>query len=344
MSHLSRWLRPLLLLGALIALGLHWPIWRAHWQLNLGLLNLAQITRLRGWEITVTDSADLTVARERLTEAQKALPASRAANRNLGFALLLADQPDAALDPWQATPELAAEFAQYGEVARRAGRYPAAYLWFGRAWQLAPQTGDYALFQALAAEKMGDWPAAIAIYRQALAQPQRAGSSTSQLLYRLGQDYQLHLIPPDLVQARAAYERALAEPDFSSPAEQADAYYHLGEIQQTQGDIDQAIESFKQATTRNPQHYWAQLRLAQTLYAQNGNVAAAVTHVQQALAAWPEEPSRHWPYQLLGAIYQQAGQTAAAIEAYEAALRYNPDDAVIRNLVQTLRRLNPGTP
>lgn len=342
MAHrLARWLPSWL---ALLALGV--LIWhgRGYGALNGGLLKLAQVTGLRGWDITITDPQGLTQAQRLLTQAQAALPGARSARRNLGMALNLAGQTAAAQAEWLATPGLATEFAQYGEIARRRGDMASSYLWFGRAWELAPTNGEYAVWQARAAEQLADWSAAITIYRAAVVRPNLRAVGVGELYYRLGLIYHLRLATPDLSQARAAYTSALAAGGFESTAEEADAWYHLGEIEHSETAPLAAIADFEQAVMLNPNHYWAQLRLAQTAFEQDGNAAQAVTRIQAALQAWPDEPTRHWPYQLLGNIYQRAGQISAAIDAYETALSYDPSNQNIPGILRALRQTLPTTP
>lgn len=340
-QQVARRLSSILPLLALVLLVWHG---RGHGALNGGLLKLAQVTGLRGWEATVTNVGGLAQAQRLLAAAQEELPTARSARRNLGMALSLAGDAAAAQAEWQAVPGLAVEFARYGEIARRSGQMASAYLWFGRAWALEPTNGAYAVWQARAAEQMADWPAASAIYQAALAQPDLSDVGTGELLYRLGLIYQLRQAAPDLKAAQTAYTSALEVGGFESDVERADTWYHLGEIQQSQAEPLAAKASFEQAAAINPAHYWAQLRLAQLIYSLDGNVAQAVTRLQAALQAWPDEPSRRWPYQLLGGIYQQAGQVSAAIEAYETALRYDPANPDIPGILRALRRITPTPP
>lgn len=306
------------------------------WLQNGALLTLARATQGQGWLSPAVDVQAADQATAWLTSVVALEPNAPAAWRGLGLAHLLQGESEAALAAWRQTPGLATELASWGEKARRGGDFAAAAMWFGYASALEPTTGRYALEQGLATEAQGEWATAAGVYQAALQQEGLAGVGLSVFYYRLGIVTQSQPTSPDLPAARAAYEQALAADDFDRIEQAADVWYRLGEIDLAGGETAAAQSKFEQALRLSAQHYWALYRLGQLAFEQ-GNPDQALSYTTQALRWWPEERGRGWPYRLQGAIYHQAGEQERAYAAYAAALVYQPDDAALRDLTDSLR-------
>ncbi|MBK9051480.1 MAG: tetratricopeptide repeat protein [Chloroflexi bacterium] len=85
-----------------------------------------------------------------------------------------------------------------------------------------------------------------------------------------------------------------------------------------------AIPYYQATLALTPQDHWARLRLGYALYWGAGDLSAAVTAIQQAITAWPDEKYRQWPYFYLGEVYENAGLVPEAVAAYERALQLDP--------------------
>lgn len=104
----------------------------------------------------------------------------------------------------------------------------------------------------------------------------------------------------------------------------ARAYNDLGYIYYRQGQQDQALAAFHQATTADPTLSVAQNNLGLS-YQEAGQLDLARDALRQAVALDPESAAA-WVN--LGVAEQQAGQSEEAIRAYQAALRLDPYQAV----------------
>jgi tetratricopeptide (TPR) repeat protein len=131
---------------------------------------------------------------------------------------------------------------------------------------------------------------------------------------------------------------------FNSGLEEADSHYKVGEILIEQGhDPQSAIARLREALLLNPEHYWARLRLGQALYAAYSDVAQAEDTIERALAIWPNDISRKWPYRFLGDIYRTAAMTEQALNAYQTARKIDPSDETIEHLIQELAPIQEET-
>lgn len=326
---------------ALVSLALYLlsPTLLGHGYLNGGLLALGRSVRIgERWQAPLVDQAAAQPAEVLLQKATSVLPDNYSAGRSLGLALALQGHEDEALAIWKGS-RIAAGFAQYGEQARQAGRYQEALVWFRRAYQLEPGSAAYAYYTGLMHERLQQWRAAEAVYRAALDTAAFHDLGQSDLYYRLGLLYQWRLAPPEPEAAETAYLAAIQWSDFRASQDKADTYYRLGELYDNQGhEPGRYLAYYQQAVALDPDHYWAHLRLGQALYETTGDVRAAVSEMERALALWPAESSRKWPYRLLGDLYRESGAIQEAIVAYQEAQRWDPADEYVQ---AALRELTP---
>ncbi|MEW5989642.1 MAG: hypothetical protein AB1791_23700 [Chloroflexota bacterium] len=318
-----------------------------HWHLNRGLLALGRSVRLaERWQTPMVDQAAVQQAEVYLRQATSILPGNYSAGRGLGMALALLGREEEALTTWEESRDegmrglssslipqsphpgqIAADFAQYAEAARQDGRYEEALVWFRRAYQLEPTSAVYAYYTGLMHERLEQWREAETIYWSALDTVVFAGFGRSDFYYRLGLLYQWRFAPPELDEAESAYQAAQQGHDFHNRRNEADTSYRLGELYENKGlEPKQYLAYYRRAVALDPAHYWAHLRLGHALYQTTGDLAAAVAEIDQALAWWPAEPSRQWPYRILGDLYREAGMMEEAIAAYKEAQRWQPAD------------------
>ena len=104
-------------------------------------------------------------------------------------------------------------------------------------------------------------------------------------------------------------------------------YYNLGVALQARGDVDAAIESYRQALARNPDYAEAHSNLGAALQAQGMHDAAA-QHLRQAIALRPADAGA---LSNLGVVQQTLGQLDAAQKSFQRALAINPDYPEARN-------------
>ena len=327
---MKRWLLWLIVGWGLFRL---WPLLVGHFYLNVGLLQLSQLT-LSEQETAVNEDHTVLV----LQQAVAYLPERPSALRGLGLAWVRQGQEENAYPLWQQVPSLATQFALYGEQARQQGQYEDAYHWFEHAYQLQPTSGRYGYLTARMLTRLGAWEQAEAVYLKVISLDDFTEIDFSTISYHLGLLYQWQATPARMDEAETAYLEALEHHSFARIEDKADTYYRLGEIYEAEDRLwTDVLVWYEQAITLNPQHYWAQLRWGYALYRLSPDSEQGEQAIQKALVLWPEEPSRQWPYRFLGQIYQEQGRFEEAMTAYQAAARLAPDDEMIQQALDGLQ-------
>jgi tetratricopeptide (TPR) repeat protein/SAM-dependent methyltransferase len=121
-----------------------------------------------------------------------------------------------------------------------------------------------------------------------------------------------------LAEALASYHKALGvEPDF------ADAHNNLGTVFQRQGNLDAAVASYRKALAFEPQSADLHFNLGNALKDQ-GQLDEAIGCYNQALALAPDRAEVH---NNLGTVHQQQGRLKEALAGYDQALSFKPDYA-----------------
>ena len=196
--------------------------------------------------------------------------------------------------------------------------------------------GHNNLGTALAAK--GELDAAVTHFRQALAiQPDRYEThyNLGTILARQNHPDQAahHFrrvleIRPDLTAARQQLEKirraqdaAVREPDL------AEAHYNRGNTLLAQGDLDQAIDQYRQALQTSRDHAAIHYRLGATLQA-TGQLEPAIQHYRELVRLKPDVAESHY---LLGAALAASGEPRRAIEPMRRAVELKPDDGQMSN-------------
>jgi predicted TPR repeat methyltransferase len=124
--------------------------------------------------------------------------------------------------------------------------------------------------------------------------------------------------------AAAALERGLG-----GAADQAIAWYRLGNVRQEQGRDREALACFERSAALAPRHAPSWNNLGSTLQAL-GNPREAAQAFRTAIGL---DPDLALPYLNLGRLHEGRGEAAAAAAIYREALVRYPDDAVFRHLL-----------
>ena len=261
--------------------------------------------------------------------------------RWLAIILRGSGQDEAALTAWQQADIVPGDLLWWGRQAFGAQQFDQALRWFDTAVQLQPNSSDGWYESGMAYLKLEDWQAAASAFQQSVAMDNFHTVPKSSGFYRLGLIFHRYpaLRQPD--SAFAAYDAALYWDDFRNFQDKADSYYGRADLYRENGRFEEAVSDYQQAISINPQHEWAYLGLALAQYAMDGNLNQAEHILGQGISIWPEGLSKKWPYRSLGELYQQAGQTGAAIDAFQQALEYDPDDASVRAQLNAILDENP---
>jgi tetratricopeptide (TPR) repeat protein len=216
---------------------------------------------------------------------------------------------------------------QIGETYFAQRRLEDAAASFERAAELNPRSALVRKRIADSEAGLGNWDAAIAIYRSLVEVP----AMTAAALAALGTVYQLK---GDTVSAQAALE-TLAGRFPNDP----DAHRLLGQHFAARGDYRKGIEAFGKGLAIAPTH--AGLLAAQAIaYGRSGDFDQALRHAEALVKAHPNDPDAHF---LLGALHDDQGRSAAAQGAYRKALALDRGHVpALNNLAMSLA--NTGKP
>ena len=313
---------------------------------NVGLLTLSRV--LAQHNVLGDEGRDdlaLAHAEQWLNLATQLDATNASAWRGLGFALATQGQQDEAIAAWKKTNTMWNEAMRWGDIALKEEQARQALQWYQRATALEPQIGDGWYSQGLAYEALEQWDEALYAYQQATAAKTFIKRGPSSSYYRIGIILQWHRNRPQLPEAEAAFQTALALHAFGAETEAADAHYRLGEIYRLQGlNPKDFLPEFQQAVNLDPRHYWAHLRLGDTLYRLHKNVDEAEREISLALSLWPNATNRKWPYRSLGEIYLEAGLKDKAAAAFTEVLRLDPADDRASAVLSTLAGANMSLP
>jgi protein O-GlcNAc transferase len=121
-----------------------------------------------------------------------------------------------------------------------------------------------------------------------------------------------------LEEAIQSYQQALSlNPNY------AQAHNNLGNIFQEQGKLEEALQSYQQALSLNPDFVQAHNNLGNALR-QQGKLEEALQSYQQALKINPDFVQTH---NNLSDIFRQQGKLEEAVQSYQQVIRLNPKDA-----------------
>ncbi len=153
--------------------------------------------------------------------------------------------------------------------------------------------------------------------------------SKAQWQYSLGRIYEQL---GDTETARAAYEQSLVEELAYYPA-----HIRLGLLHIARADTAAALREFARAVSVKEDEYLPRLTAAYFL-ANSGHLDSADAHLRRAIEI---EPHAAQPRLMLGAVADQRGDRAVALEAFEAFLARAPRDdpglSAVRSRVGALR-------
>jgi len=168
---------------------------------------------------------------------------------------------------------------------------------------------NYAL---LLAQEQNDYPQARQQLRQILdRQPNHPNAN-----FLMGE---LAELEENYREARHYYERAA-----HSEPEQADIYYRLGIVLSNhfQGEEEHAAKCFKRALKINDDHIDAHYQYAMLMSDALNRPKKAVKYFKKTLKLKPDHPFAHYDLALL---YYRLGEREDAREAYQNAIRINPE-------------------
>ena len=247
---------------------------------------------------------------------------------NLGNALRVLGQPDAAAASCTRALEINPEFAEahnnLGNALKDLGKLDVAVASYRRALEIRPDYAEARINLGMVLQDLGKPADAAASYRLVLqANPDHAEAhgNLGNVLQDLGQ----------FDEAVASYRRALeTKPDY------ADAHGNLGNALQDLGQFDEAVASYRRALEIKPDFAEAHSNLGNALR-DLGQLDNAVASYRRALEIKPDFADAH---SNLGNALRSLGQLDDAVASYRRALEIKPGYAeAYNNLGNALRDL-----
>ena len=282
--------------------------WLAGWLARRGrgqwLWAVVPLLAVLTWQRNPVWASELSVWQDAVRQG----PTMYRAQTNLGKALQESGDAAGAMAAYRRAlaidPGPGDAYNNIGTLLHLGGDASAAIGWYRQALARYPDYEEIHQNLADAWAELGQLDSAAAEYGRAVAIDDRNGSIWSnygQTLYQAGR----------WAEAESAWQRAaVLLPQRAEPRN------NLGNLYSRQGQLDRAIECYRQALDCQADDrvsIW--VNLADT-YRQNGDLQQAATAVEQALALAPEHPGALLQQ---GRILRQAGQLAAAAEVLARA-------------------------
>ncbi|KPK17777.1 MAG: hypothetical protein AMJ62_00575 [Myxococcales bacterium SG8_38] len=260
-----------------------------------------------------TDTNRPTEAVAVLVEAQKNVQITAGVRRLLGWAELQRNELDAAITQFEQALEMEPRdsSAQFGvaQAYRRKSRLEEAAAALAKVEEIDAKFPGLQLEKGRLAEARGDLQAAIASYREALAQTPNDAALKS----RLGASL---VLSGELKEAEALLREVLEAQRYSAEAE-----HYLGRIALERNQLDEAQQHFQRASRLEPHSGLYRMYLAWTALESN-EMAAALRELDAALELDPTLGDAYW---LRARIRTRAGIVRDALADLQKALELNPD-------------------
>ncbi len=252
----------------------------------------------------------------------------------------------------QLTPEPDAQatlLETLGQVERDQGNYQAARDNFAAAGQLYRQLGNSAsvannyVMAGIVAQRLNDFPQAIALFQQALADGRAIGSRSLETL-ALGNLVTVHWGMGDYQQAIGYGQQALAlGREVGEVWAQASSLGNLGALYALTGDFPAAIEHMQQALaiqrlTRDRQSQAINLSNLANLYLDTSQLDEAISLFTEALdlnRQMGRRRSEGYALHGRGVTYYQAGRLDEAVADLQTAVHIRAELGEVSNLCFT---------
>jgi tetratricopeptide (TPR) repeat protein len=139
-----------------------------------------------------------------------------------------------------------------------------------------------------------------------------------------------HFSKGELNEAVSAFQKS------AELAPTAEAFTYWGWMLSFRGELDEAISLCRKAIECDPE-FGNPYNDIGTYYMKKGELESAVPWLEKAKEAKRYEP-KHFPYLNLGRIYLSQGTFIKALKEFECALKYDPDNAELRAVIDRIRQ------
>lgn len=224
-------------------------------------------------------------------------------------------------------PEMASTHYDLGVAYFDAGNYRGAVPEFAKAVELSPSDPVYrnGLGMALMFSRRLD--DAIKAFQEAIEVDPRFSEARNNLA-------SAYMLKGDLEKARTILTEVLNDPFYPTPQF---AYFNLAKIHEQQGNVEKAVEEYKNALDIQRDYVDAHNNLG-ILYLRQGKAALAIAEFNEATRLSPKVAVYHLNS---GLAYYQAGKRNEARRALEKAIDLDPTGSAAesaRKVLEALKR------
>jgi tetratricopeptide (TPR) repeat protein len=245
--------------------------------------------------------------------------------RGLGYAYRNQQREPEALAAWLPIhQQMLDEIDRWAVNSKQARDNQTALEWYERMIALAPHLADGWYFSGELLETEGNLASAQRYYQTGLQTNQFNRVGSGDIALRLGA---LAYRQEEWLAAIGWFDTALAQADFRLTGRAWEAHYLRAESQRLRHEPALALPDYEQTIRHNPNHYWANVRLAQMRWTVEANFAQAESSLLNAITI---DPSRKWAYRILGDLYRENHQTEDALAMYRRVFAIDPQDAIAR--------------
>lgn len=218
----------------------------------------------------------------------------------------------------QRSPDYLPAWSNLGDVYRQMGRPDEAIAAYEQAIKIDPTYAWPYHNLGLLHEERADYESAINAYQQAIEH--HTDQAQKAILWdRLGNVYRLRNEPQPAIEA---YQEAAGfDPRYAAP------WYSLGNVYAMLAQDQEAIAAYRRAIELNPAEAWPYHHLA-LVYENRQAYPPAAALYRQAIDRHRTDSDRAVSWDSLGNVYSSWGQYPQAIQAFEEAVRLNPQFAL----------------
>jgi tetratricopeptide (TPR) repeat protein len=258
----------------------------------------------------------------------------QAACRALGFLLNSEGNEEQALAVWKNGSEITANmFLLSGQDLQETGDYDGALTCFQKAADVDSDLRDVWYFMGSLQQEMKAWDQALTSFEEAAECVRGRLIGESDAYFKIGYLRQHYIRPLDWDAVWQAYERAIAADDFRIGWLPQQTYIQRGNLLSWQERWEQAVVEYQKALELNDRSLRVRKALADA-YVQKGDFSKAESVLREAVTLAPRSSEA---YAALGDFYRGADALEPAIEAYAEALRLDPDNVEIQNILRELQ-------
>lgn len=250
----------------------------------------------------------------------------------------ITDCDERAVLAWQRGGFLQRDFMGAANIAFDQGNYQLSLIWYKRLLIFNSQSSDTWYFIGRSFTAQGHADDALRSYQLALKLNNFSIIGMSSVYCYMAETYRYATQPPQHEIAWELYQRAIRISDFRNHHDASHCHHRVGEIYWWSGNMDQAIDYFKQAIVFDAQYPWPYLFLARAYYKRDNNPDVVEQYILKSIELYRDNP---WAYFELGELYYSLGRFAEAKEMYERTIQLDNEFAPALDMLRKMSVVYP---